>query len=164
MFEQIDAEYISNHVFESKESERKEEKSKIAYRFSDGDIIPQSGEEKAKILRKKLSEIIFTKFVGNYAKLETLCAINKDNVMKFVNQGKRGRNNVSRNVLGKVCVGAKLTVEEAHELFVLQGYALDPVNNLFDAIVVCCLKKKDDIYEMISMCQKYGVVIDRSAS
>ena len=164
MFEQIDAEYISNHVFESKESERKEEKSKIAYRFSDGDIIPQSGEEKAKILRKKLSEIIFTKFDGNYAKLETLCAINKDNVMKFVNQGKRGRNNVSRNVLGKVCVGAKLTVEEAHELFVLQGYALDPVNNLFDAIVVCCLKKKDDIYEMISMCQKYGVVIDRSAS
>ena len=84
--------------------------------------------------------------------------------MKFVNQGKRGRNNVSRNVLGKVCVGAKLTVEEAHELFVLQGYALDPVNNLFDAIVVCCLKKKDDIYEMISMCQEYGVVIDRSAS
>lgn len=164
MFEQIDAEYISNHVFESKESERKEEKSKIAYRFSDGDIIPQSGEEKAKILRKKLSEIIFTKFDGNYAKLETLCAINKDNVMKFVNQGKRGRNNVSRNVLGKVCVGAKLTVEEAHELFVLQGYALDPVNNLFDAIVVCCLKKKDDIYEMISMCQEYGVVIDRSAS
>lgn len=164
MFEQIDTEYISNHVFESKESERKEEKSKIAYRFSDGDIIPQSGEEKAKILRKKLSEIIFTKFDGNYAKLETLCAINKDNVMKFVNQGKRGRNNVSRNVLGKVCVGAKLTVEEAHELFVLQGYALDPVNNLFDAIVVCCLKKKDDIYEMISMCQEYGVVIDRSAS
>ena len=164
MFEQIDAEYISNHVFESKESERKEEKSKIAYRFSDGDIIPQSGEEKAKILRKKLSEIIFTKFDGNYAKLETLCAINKDNVMKFVNQGKRGRNNVSRNVLGKVCVGAKLTVEEAHELFVLQGYALDPVNNLFDAIVVCCLKKKEDIYEMISMCQEYGVVIDRSAS
>ena len=164
MFEQIDVEYISNHIFESKESERKEEKSKIAYRFSDGDIIPQSGEEKAKILRKKLSEIIFTKFDGNYAKLETLCAINKDNVMKFVNQGKRGRNNVSRNVLGKVCVGAKLTVEEAHELFVLQGYALDPVNNLFDAIVVCCLKKKDDIYEMISMCQKYGVVIDRSAS
>lgn len=164
MFEQIDAEYISNHVFESKESEKKEERSKIAYRFSDGDIIPQSGEEKAKILRKKLSEIIFTKFDGNSAKLETLCAINKDNVMKFVNQGKRGRNNVSRNVLGKVCVGAKLTVEEAHELFILQGYALDPVNNLFDAIVVCCLKKKDDIYEMISMCQEYGVVIDRSAS
>lgn len=164
MFEQIDAEYISNHAFDSKESEKKEERSKIAYRFSDGDIIPQSGEEKAKILRKKLSEIIFTKFDGNYAKLETLCAINKDNVMKFVNQGKRGRNNVSRNVLGKVCVGAKLTVEEAHELFVLQGYALDPVNNLFDAIVVCCLKKKDDIYEMISMCQEYGVVIDRSAS
>lgn len=164
MFDQIDVEYIANHVFESKESEKKEKISKIAYRFSDGDIIPQSGEEKVKILRKKLTEIIFTKFDGNHAKLETLCAINKDNVMKFVNQGKRGRNNVSRNVLGKVCVGAKLTVEEAQELFVLQGYALDPVNNLFDAIVVCCLKKKDDIYEMISMCQEYGVVIDRSAS
>ena len=164
MFDQIDIEYISNHVFESKESEKKEKIPKIAYRFSDGDIIPQSGEEKAKILRKKLTEIIFTKFDGNHAKLEALCAINKDNVMKFVNQGKRGRNNVSRNVLGKVCVGAKLTVEEAQELFVLQGYALDPVNNLFDAIVVCCLKKNHDIYEMISMCQEYGVVIDRSAS
>ena len=37
------------------------------------------------------------------------------------------------------------TVEEAQELFVLQGYALDPNKNLFDSIGVCCLKKKDDI-------------------
>ena len=164
MFENIDIDYILHHTFENKCSELKCEKSNVAYRFSDGDIIPQSDEIKTSILRKKLTELIFTKFDGNHAKLESLCAINKDNVMKFLSKGKRNRNSISRNVLGKVCVGAKLTVEEAQELFVLQGHALDPVNNLFDAIVVCCLKNKDDIYEMIRMCQEYDVVIDRSAS
>ena len=164
MFEEITVEYLANHTFSIKESEISREKANTAYRFSEGDIIPQSGEEKTNILRKKLSELFFTKFDGNYAKLEAVCAITKDNVMKFINQGKRGRNNVSRNVLGKVCVGAKLTVEEAQELFILQGFALDPINNLFDAIVVCCLKKEDDIYEMINMCQEYNVVIDRSTT
>ena len=33
-----------------------------------------------------------------------------------------------------------------------------------DAIVVCCLKKEDDICEMINMCQEYNVVIDRSTT
>lgn len=162
MFEEINLDYIDNKVFTNFHSEIESRKEQIAYRFSEEDLIPPSGEEKANILRKKLSEIIFTKFEGNYAKLESDCAINKDNVMKFINRGKRGRNNVSRSVLGKICVGAKLSVEEAQELFLLQGYALDPVNNLFDAIVICCLKKKDDIYEMIAMCQQYNVVIDRS--
>ena len=53
MFEEIDIEYLSNHIFESKESEKIKEKSNVAYRFSEGDIIPQSGEEKANIIRKK---------------------------------------------------------------------------------------------------------------
>ena len=164
MFEEINLEYIMNHAFEDVQSEIKMEKEYRAYRFSKGDLIAPSDEEKANKLRKKLSELVFTKFDGSYAKLESNCAINKDNIMKFVNQGKRGRNNVSRSVLGKFCVGAGLSVEEAQELFVLQGYALDPLNKLFDSIVVCCLKKKDDIYEMIDMCQKHNVVIDRSAS
>lgn len=164
MFEEIDDKYIKSHTFANIDSEMPIEKEHVSYRFSEGDIIPLSGEEKTTILRKKLSEVIFVKFQGNYVKLETDCAINKDNVMKFINQGKRGRNNVSRNVLGKICVGAKLAVEEAQELFTLQGYALDPVNNLFDAIVVSCLKKKEDIYEMIDMCQKYKIVIDRTTT
>ncbi len=164
MFEEIDDKYLANHTFIEKCSEMPITNEKVVGRFSEGDIIPKSGDEKTNLLRKKLSEVIFTRFEGNYAKLETACAINKDNVMKFINnKGKRARNNVSRNVLGKVCVGAKLSVEEAQELFVLQGFALDPVNNMFDAIVVCCLNKHDDIYEMIDMCQVYGVVIDRSA-
>ena len=164
MFEEIDEKFIKNHTFIYRESEMQTEKEYAAYRFSEGDIIPASGEEKSTILRKKLAELVFVRFEGNYVKLEADCAINKDNVMKFVNQGKSGRNNVSRNVLGKICVGAKLSVEEAQELFVLQGYALDPINNLFDAIVVSCLKKKEDIYEMIDMCQEYNVVIDRSTT
>lgn len=164
VFEEINLEYIENHAFEDVQSEMKIEKDHRAYRFTKGDLIAPSDEQKATLLRKKLSELIFTKFDGNYAKLESSCAINKDNVMKFVNQGKRGRDNVSRSVLGKFCVGAGLSVEEAQELFILQGYALDPFNKLFDSIVVCCLKKKDDIYEMIDMCQKHNVVIDRSAS
>lgn len=164
MFEEINYDFIKNHEFTCFESEIHTKQETVAYRFSEGDIIPPSGEEKTTQLRKKLSELFFTKFEGNYAKLEARCAINKDNVMKFINQGKRGRNNVSRNVLGKICVGAKLSVEEAQELFILQGYALDPVNIIFDAIVVCCLKKEDDIYEMVDMCQKYNVVIDRTTT
>lgn len=164
MFDEIDEIYIKNHTFSCVQSEIRTEKEHMAYRFSEGDIIPPSAEEKATILRKKLSELVFTKFEGNYVKLEADCAINKDNIMKFVNQGKRGRNNVSRNVLGKICVGAKVSVEEAQEMFTLQGYALDPVNNLFDAIVISCLKKKEDIYEMIDMCREYNVVIDRTTT
>lgn len=36
-------------------------------------------------------------------------------------------------------------MEVTEELFMLQGYSLDPLNNLLDAIVVDCIKCKDDI-------------------
>ena len=62
MFDEIDEIYIKNHTFSCVQSEIRTEKEHMAYRFSEGDIIPPSAEEKATILRKKLSELVFTKF------------------------------------------------------------------------------------------------------
>lgn len=44
--------------------------------------------------------------------------------------------NMSRAALMRFCSGVCITVEETQDLFILLGHALDPKNNLADAIVI----------------------------
>ena len=53
-------------------------------------------------------------------------------------------NKWTRAALGKLCVGLGLTIDEANELFQLQGGKLNETNAL-DKIIYCALRDKDDI-------------------
>ena len=52
------------------------------------------------------------------------------------------------------------TVEEAQALFILFGHALDPKNNLVDAIVIDNIRCKEGIEVLYEECEKNGVLRD----
>lgn len=60
----------------------------------------------------------------------------------------------------RFCSGADITVEEAQELFILFGHALDPKNNLVDAIVIDNIRCKEGIEVLYEECEKNGVLRD----
>lgn len=78
--------------------------------------------------------------IGFLPLVEKKCNIPED-TMKKMQSGKR---RFTREQLAKFCVGFKLPIEKADELFLLQGGRLNLTND-FDFIVYHALKTKDDI-------------------
>ena len=106
--------------------------------------MPEDETHQVNELRMRLSEIFATRFDSSYAKLECACGISHSlfqKVLKFRN----GRN-VTYNLLAKFCIGAKLSVEEAEELFLLMGHMLSDKNRS-DYILKCELSRHSDIEE-----------------
>lgn len=101
-------------------------------------------------LRKNVAEIIIEEHrcyeekekekIGFLPLVEKKCNIPED-TMKKMQSGKR---RFTREQLAKFCVGFKLPIEKADELFLLQGGRLNLTND-FDFIVYHALKTKDDI-------------------
>ena len=106
-------------------------------------------------LRKKMIDIVQGQYQGNYAKIDSKCCICEDTLRRYL----KGTRRVTRDALAKFCVGLGLTMEVTEELFMLQGYSLDPLNNLLDAIVVDCIKCKDDITVFCDECEEYNLGI-----
>lgn len=153
MYSNITKEYIKTHNF-SHDGIYFADQSEIAdFRFAPGAVLPMGQEAKTNELRKKVQTIIYTRFDGNYAKIDALCYVSKDTLSKFFNK-KRG---LSRPMLAKMCVGLDVPLEETEELFILQGHALDPFNNLLDAIVVNCIQCKESISVFFEMCDENGI-------
>ena len=63
-------------------------------------------------------------------------------------------NKWSRTALGKLCVGLGLTIDEANELFLLQGGKLNETNAL-DKIIYCALRDKDNVYDFCAEVLEY---------
>lgn len=80
------------------------------------------------------------KKIGLFPLVEKQCNIPED-TMKKMQSGKR---RFTREQLAKFCIGFKLPIEKADELFLLQGGRLNLTND-FDFIVYHALKTKDDI-------------------
>ena len=101
-------------------------------------------------LRKNVAEIIIEQHrcyeekekekIGFLPLVEKKCNIPED-TMKKMQSGKR---RFTREQLAKFCVGFKLPIEKADELFLLQGGRLNLTND-FDFIVYHALKTEDDI-------------------
>ncbi len=60
-----------------------------------------------------------------------------------------GRQRITRHQLGKFCVGLKLCIEEAQQLFRWQGRSLSVGEDAFDTVVYYALKDEDDIWDFI---------------
>lgn len=162
MYEKITKEYIETHTFKTDGVFFEKEKEYADYRFAPGTVLPKSPKEKEIELRKKISDIVFGKWDGNYAQIEAKTGIYQDTITKFL-RNKKGRGFTRAN-LAKFCVGLSTSIEEAEELFRLQGFTLDVENNLLDAIVVNCIMEREDIYTFFDMCNEHDVKLDRKVS
>lgn len=156
MYEHITKEYIKTHKFVNDGLHFEKTKINADFRFAPGTVLPKNPAEKTIELRKKLVDIIVVRFDNNLQKVEADTGVNKSSIYKFFNGS---RKQISRDTLAKICVGLKLQLEESQELFVLQGYALDPEHNLLDAIVVNCLECKEEISTFMDMCLENGLEI-----
>ena len=106
--------------------------------------------EKACIqLRKRLVGLVIERYDNRYALLEVECGINSDTFRKYAN----GKRRVTRDALAKLCVGMRLPMETAQELFRLEGHSLEPEINLLDAIVCNALNEGDDIATFYETCR-----------
>lgn len=105
-------------------------------------------------LKRRLSEIFNIKLNNNYAKLEADCDIKRDTFQKVL-RAKNGRN-ITYTLLAKFCVGAKLSEQEARELFLLMGHELSSKNRC-DYILICELKNGSDILGFDADLKKYGI-------
>lgn len=80
------------------------------------------------------------KTIGTFPLVEKKCNIPEDTMKKM----QSGRRRFTREQLAKFCIGFKLPIEKADDLFLLQGGRLNLTND-FDFIVYHALKTKDDI-------------------
>lgn len=89
----------------------------------------------------------------NYAMLENQCDIKKDTFQKIVRE--RNGRGISRTMLAKFVVGAKVDMDTADQMFLNFGESLD-ARNRFDYILMCALRDKDDIDVFNNDLMKYG--------
>lgn len=164
MYEHITREYIKNHKFKHDGLYFEREKEQADFRFAPGTILPKSPEQKMIELRMKVYDIVHRRYEGNYVKIYTQCGIHRDVLIKFIANKKDGNRGFSRGALAKLCVGTGMDLKEASELFVLQGFALDPENNLLDAIVVNCIECNEDICTFFDMCDENNIQIDKKSA
>ena len=153
MFEQINREYIRSHQFKS--DGLFIERERASGRIGPKTVLPESPEEKQIQLRKRLNSLIHEKLDGSSAKIEAACGVSYELVRKYMG----GRRKVTRDTLAKLCVGMGVSVEEAQQLFQLQGHSLEPDINRFDAILVDVLKCSEDIRVFYDECEEFGIQI-----
>lgn len=113
----------------------------------------KSLEEKS--LKLEMSKIIHTykdKYVAihktrcdQYDIVSNACDIPVSSIKHMLS----GRQRITRHQLGKFCVGLKLSIEEAQQLFRWQGRSLSVGEDAFDTVVYYALKDEDDIWDFI---------------
>ena len=156
----ITKDYIRSHKFEFDGLTYPKTKDKVSYRLHPDDALPMDLANKQIALRKKFVDLFYRCFDGKYKRLESHCGITEASMRKYLrgNLKDRGRN-ISREAVAKMSVGIHLSVEEANELFCLQGHSLEPEHGLFDAIVVDALQCGDDISTFYETCAEFGIKI-----
>lgn len=128
---------------------------KASYRVSRKDAadIPRTDEEAKRELRIMLTTLFALNLNQNYAQLESRCDIKPDTFQKIIR--KRNPKGISRTMLAKFVVGAKVDIKTADTLFLYLGHGLDD-RNRFDYILMCALRDKDDIEIFNDDLMKYG--------
>ncbi|HCB94106.1 MAG TPA: hypothetical protein DEP57_09955, partial [Selenomonas sp.] len=82
----------------------------------------------------------------------------EDAMRKYIrgNLKEKGRN-ISRMAIAKICVGIPLSLDEADNLFRLEGHSLEPESALLDAIVVDALNCGDNIKTFYETCSEFKI-------
>lgn len=156
MEEKVTLDFILNTEFENNGLTIFEPKGKALYAKMPSDYkLPPSPEENALKLRRKIDEVYETSFHGSKTRVNIECAISESTFKSYL----LGKRNMSREALARYCVGAKISTELANEMFLLHGHALDTVHNCLDAIVWYCLQEKEDLNELIRICNLKGIKI-----
>ena len=154
MFDFVNKEYIKNNEFKNTGLEEVVKEEKL-YRLSQDKVrkIDLDIDKKNK-LKKKISKIAAEKFGADFTTIEVKCNISETSMRKYL----KGTRNITRAALMRFCSGACIDIEEANELFILLGHALDPENNRLDAIVVDNIKCKEGIEVLYEECEKYELL------
>ena len=147
MFEHITKEFIRTHKFLADVAPV--EHAAQSFRLSRKNLPPMP-DELQRELRKKFAAIRATKF-DNYKTLESRCYISEAAMRKYLN----GSRSITMPAVAKLCVGARLTVDEARELFKLCGHILSPDDYLLDAIVVDTIKCGETIEDFYAETKKF---------
>lgn len=152
-------ESIHSMVFESDEPadfwENEQGESACMLTAADLAGMPEPEDKQITELRMLLSGLFEEKFGSSYAKLECECGISHSLFQKVLKH--RNGRSITYNLLAKFCVGAKLTVEEADEMFMLMGHTLNGQKNRSDYILLCELRNGSDITEYDADLRKYGL-------
>lgn len=165
MWENIDKEYLKTHKFEIERYEYSPKEYKPAY-FAKGEAKLPTAEENYIALRDKVQELCdslkktLTKSEGRRVTkkelIEERCWLSYELVKKFIS----GSRNLNRIDLGKFCVGCKLSLEQAQELFALhENGMLNPDMVKEDCIIVDAIKCKDSIALFCESCDNNGIEI-----
>lgn len=153
MYEHITKDYIRSHAFQGDGLHFPQDGGK-SYRLGPNAVLPSGKSENRNRLRRELTTLVAEKF-PNRNRMEALCGVSYELVKKYIN----GSRPVTRESLAKLCVGMRLSVEQAQPLFQLEGHSLEPEVNLLDAVIVDALQCGDDIDVFADECEKYGLKI-----
>lgn len=156
MVNAVTLDYIINTKFENDGLYVCEEKGKVLYaKMPSNYKLPPTPAENLLLLRRKIDEVYEKYFNGSKTRVNIDCAISESTFKSYL----LGKRNMSREALARFCVGAKIGTELANEMFLLQGHALDITHNCLDAIVWYCLEQKEDLDELIRICNLKGISI-----
>ena len=159
MYDYVTKDFIRTHEFIADEPSFKREYKN--FRLSKNDNLPPTEEEMQTELRKNFATIFATTF-DNYSQFETACNISEHIMRKYI----KGSRKITMYSVAKFCIGAKVTVEKAVEMFKLQGHLISPEDYRFDAIVIDALKCGDSISIFYETCKECGMekVLDKMSS
>jgi hypothetical protein len=160
VMQEITIEYLCTQNFEKTGLEEPTyEKTNVSGMFTKSELtmLPPSDEDKQLELNIKVGDYIHDK-LGSYRNLEMKCNLSSETIRKAIRIN--GKKKLSRLMLAKLVVGANLSLDEAEELFDLQGSGLNPKSTLLDAVVVHCIQKGLDIDGFFDTCKQVGLDIE----
>ena len=153
---------LSNRTFDSWDiPDLWNDNGKTSCRLSQKDMAGMPDDTKnLDALKVRLYDLLHEK-LGGYSKLELYCDIKPDTFQKYI-RFKNGRG-ISYTFLAKFCIGAKLTEQEARELFSLMGHILNERNRC-DYILLCELNNHGTLedYDEDMIQFGYGSVISKA--
>lgn len=109
-----------------------------------------------KLLYRKIQELIIrsTRDASNmFSYVGTKCALSESAVRSAVN----GKRPITQEFLAFLCVGLKVSIEEAEEMFDLFGHPLTFGFNYFESVTMCAIRDRDEMEAYLEDLKKGGV-------
>lgn len=164
-WESVNKETLHSISFERIDPEESSDQKQALFRLTPEKLgrIKEVENTNRKKLGFKIQELIIRngRDASNmFSYVGTKCALSESAVRNAVN----GNRTVTLEFLAFLCVGLKVPMEEAEELFNLLGHPLTFGVNYFESVTMCAIRDRDEMEDYLEDLKYGGVTLRGNAA
>jgi len=157
-WESVSKDTLRTIAFERTDPEETEVQQQERFRLPDTQlgVLKEKDDTNRKLLSRKIQELVIrsSRDASNmFSYVGTKCALSETAVRNAVN----GNRPITQECLAFLCVGLKVPMKEAEEMFNLFGHPLTFGVNYFESVTMCAIRDRDEMEEYLDDLKKGGV-------